>query len=311
MGYMVIVAPAAQASALDLSKNWVVECLGTEQVVDAFGSILTVPKVQFIKYDDPNPLPTWRGVKPTSGINLELVKAVQRDDINAVSALLAKGADPNSYENDGYMIPCLGYAMAKKDAVPLVRLLLRYGADVNREEPDHNKLLNYSGDASDEVVQMLIDAGADVRNKNDNRRTPLHEAAARATPTIARVLLEKGADADVNAQDYTESTPLMYAVMSRRVDTVRLLLEHGADPDAQTRGTGETPLIVAVSRCGTGNVAEQVNGCLTVKELVGKGAKQYLKDLKGRTALDYAKTLGVDSSGFQVTISAEFRPGRR
>lgn len=94
-----------------------------------------------------------------------------------------------------------------------------------------------------EAVQMLFDAGAEIRYGY-----PLHYAAGAPAVTgggaqsydvdrimpIMQLLLERGAD--INQKGETELVahhPIMYAVMAGAVQRVRWLLERGADPEAR------------------------------------------------------------------------------
>jgi len=169
------------------------------------------------------------------------------------------------------MIPCLGYAMTKSNATSLVRLLLQYKADVNHVSAEGNEPLSYSGEASDEVVNMIIDAGADVRHKNNLGHTPLFEAADRPTPVIVTALLRRGAIEDLNVRDRsTNETPLTSAVRSRRVETVKVLLLSGADPNLAPHDL--KPLAIAMELCKRGNPGEQAESLTIAKLLAEHGA---------------------------------------
>ena len=52
---------------------------------------------------------------------------------------------------------------------------------------------------------MLIEKGADIHEKNNNGRTPLHFATSRGHTEIAMTLIEKGAD--FKARDNSGRTP--------------------------------------------------------------------------------------------------------
>ena len=60
------------------------------------------------------------------------------------------------------------------------------------------------------LVRRELSKGADVNQKNDEGRTPLHLAAGIANKKIADLLIEKGAN--INSRDKRGFTPLDYAV---------------------------------------------------------------------------------------------------
>jgi len=85
-----------------------------------------------------------------------------------------------------------------------------------------------------DVVQWLLENGADVKMKDKNGHTPIF--AAVRCPTgygrpefcvrIMELLLKSGADP--NVADLLGDTPLMEARKEGRMDKVRLLIQHGA-----------------------------------------------------------------------------------
>ncbi|GAB6090169.1 ankyrin repeat domain-containing protein [Spirochaeta dissipatitropha] len=78
-----------------------------------------------------------------------------------------------------------------------------------------------------ELVELLLQNGADTELRDITGRTALHHAAR--YPRTVFVLLEH--DADPNARDDFENTPLHFAV--HEIDSVRLLIEAGADVNAR------------------------------------------------------------------------------
>jgi ankyrin repeat protein len=123
---------------------------------------------------------------------------------------------------------------------PTAVFLLDAGADVNFfwERNDTSSLLNASAipNAAD-VVQLLLNRGADVFIANHIRQTALYYAAESMDESTAKLLLEHGAD--VNARDFVSQTPLHRAAYLQ-APFVQLLLDHGADPAARD-AEGKTP----------------------------------------------------------------------
>lgn len=78
--------------------------------------------------------------------------------------------------------------------------------------------------------------------RNPLGSTPLHLAATNADPAVLKLLIEAGAD--VNARDDERATPLHMAAYAGRPAHARLLLEAGADVNATTVH-GRTPSSVA------------------------------------------------------------------
>ena len=81
---------------------------------------------------------------------------------------------------------------------------------------DHHEYLNsqISGEKVD-IVQLLVEQGADVTAKDKSFSTPLHLALSFGTPEIVRLLIERGAD--ITAEDESRRTPLHLASASRWV----------------------------------------------------------------------------------------------
>ena len=113
--------------------------------------------------------------------NVPLVEAVANNDLKAVTALLAQGADANVKSNVG--VPVLLVAI-RGESAPIVEALLKSGADPNVRDvdTDFTPLLEAMGQL--DIVKLLLAAGADVnatiRKEYDLLRgmTPLMLAAS-------------------------------------------------------------------------------------------------------------------------------------
>jgi ankyrin repeat protein len=93
-----------------------------------------------------------------------------------------------------------------------------------------NDLLGMAGATCDErTVALLLERGADVMHANVHGWTPLHQAAYSDLPVLARMLLEAGAQVDVEARG-SGGTPLVVALFWGNITTAELLAEHGVHP---------------------------------------------------------------------------------
>jgi len=102
------------------------------------------------------------------------------------------------------------------------------------------------------VARLLIDQGADVNAiaENPSLVQPLHSAVACGSMEIVKILLENGAD--VNAVQHGGWTALQAAAKHGNQKMVELLLQHGADPELAA-DDGQTAITMAanntISQC--------------------------------------------------------------
>jgi len=91
-----------------------------------------------------------------------------------------------------------------------------------------------------EAARLLLASGADVHatGRNATANQPLHAAVAGKRQELVELLVEHGAD--VNAQDGDGWTPLNLAAHEGSLDTITYLLAHGADPSIASNA-GQTP----------------------------------------------------------------------
>ena len=81
-------------------------------------------------------------------------------DVETVRFLISKGADCNLADKDG-QVP-LSWAMAQKDCLPIVKVLVEAGADVNNNGRRHSSLLSDAirYGVNQDVIDYLIRRGA-------------------------------------------------------------------------------------------------------------------------------------------------------
>lgn len=110
-----------------------------------------------------------------------------------------------------------------------VTKLLAAGADVKAVDQEQRSALFHAVYDVD-VFRKLVEAGADVRHKDDYGMTVLAFTAQMGRPDVLRVLLETDAKGDLEDHDeQNDYTPLLHAVDSAYcLETVQALLDAGA-----------------------------------------------------------------------------------
>ncbi len=135
------------------------------------------------------------------------------------------------------------YQAIRNNDLTALRALVKTQGTATPDRTGHTPLILAAAFGSVEGMQLLLDAGADVKAANDAGVTALHVATGDVRKV--RLLLDRGADA--NARSMIGRTPLIVAAStSGAVDVVRLLLAQGADFNAAD-STGVTALIAATS----------------------------------------------------------------
>ena len=126
---------------------------------------------------------------------------------------------------------------AKEGRTEVVKLLLENGANVKQADNDGETPLHFTAKRGHtEIAKLLLDNGAEVNQADKRGKTPLHTAAFRGRTEVVALLLEKGAN--IHAKDKYGKTPLHKAA---NVEIAKLLLDKGADINAKDND-GQTPL---------------------------------------------------------------------
>jgi len=150
--------------------------------------------------------------------------AIRNDYAATVNALLNRGFDPNTRNERGQ--PGLTIAMQEHSLKVARSLLARPGVDVNALNQQGESALMMAALKGDLAgAQLLLEHGAKV---NLTGWSPLHYAASGPEPELVQFLLERGAEVD--AASPNGSTPLMMAAQYGAEDSVTLLIGRGADP---------------------------------------------------------------------------------
>ena len=195
-------------------------------------------------------------------------------DVARARALVDAGAAVNEQSNDGSSP--LMYAVPGGHAV--VDLLLEAGADVGISDIYGSTVLHRAAQTNRaDVVGRLVDAGAKVDRQNLHGRTPLLIAATRNSTGALQLLHERGAD--INAASSEGDTPILRAVTDNSHESLSLLVRLGAD-HLVVHKSGETLLHVA-ARHGDQTTLE------TLTSFNFKGIDISAETVYGWTALEY------------------------
>ena len=199
-----------------------------------------------------------------AGATEELIAAVNDDDVERVTALLAEDpslvAARDQHGVSAIMLSRYRFDRATTDALMALdpeldvfeaatlgiidRLNERLMEDPTRAtsfSPDGFTALHlaaFFGKAH--IAKALLEAGTDpgAVSRNEMMVQPLHSAAAGRHVEVCRLLIAAGADVD--AKQRHGFTPLHAAAQHGDVELVELLLSAGADPSI-TKDDGGTP----------------------------------------------------------------------
>ena len=176
-----------------------------------------------------------------SGVTLLQIAA---DDAFLVEMLLDAGA--NAELTNGSRQTVINIAVGKEKA-DVVRLLASRKVDIHHRDqygwtPIHDAT-GYVPNA--EIVRILMEGGANLKDTLNDGRNPLHLAAPRY-PEILRILLEFHGALDLEKRNDYGETPLLILKLYSEIESFKLLVRAGANINTQGL-RGWTPLMKAVN----------------------------------------------------------------
>ncbi len=227
----------------------------------------------------------------------------RNDLIEIITYLIENGIEINAKdENDRTALHLLCSSFPVKDnVIDLIRLFIKNGADINSTFPHlfsticngrmknvvgirvasgwhsewtyyHSLCRNYSYNDLDDIIQLLVENGADINAKMTSG------------PRVPHFMVENEADDKVKAANSDGWTPLHFYVSSGIVtELIRFLIDEGADINAKT-SDGRTALHFLCSLSYYSVMND--NFFYVIRLLIEKGADVKAKDNIGLTPLD-------------------------
>lgn len=211
-----------------------------------------------------------------------LIRAAHQGNRDVVELLIVRGADVNAKDINGktplnwalttaLSVSPSGQALLRQLSAAkrrdlqkeiqkmkgqwreVAKLLINRGANTNADSQRGPPLYLAANMGDKDLVEALIDHGAEINYAPPCCESALHAAIAERHRDVAEFLIKKGAS--VNARNRSERTPLHFlAVFINDRKLAELMIERGADINAKDKN-GQTPIDLATN-AGNNQVAE-------------------------------------------------------
>ena len=231
-----------------------------------------------------------------------LIYAIAHKMPKIAQILIKKGADVN-HKNVSQVLPMIRgftplHAACQMGPLALVKSLVKAGANLNIKNnldmtPLHIALGSYTNEISGnmnmnktktnqmtKIATLLIENGADLDGIDKNNRTPLSLAAELGNLELVKLLIQKGSKG-VNVVDNYKRSPLYFAIKNDSMEMAEIFVGNGANLNQGLEAKYGGSLI---------HTAIQENSEDIVTLLLDNGVDLSIKNKKGKTALEFAKT---------------------
>ncbi|KAG4263778.1 hypothetical protein FPRO03_09054 [Fusarium proliferatum] len=257
-----------------------------------------------------------------NGYYSPLFMAVWYDNSELIELLIDEGAELDEIRFKGQMFSLLAVA-AGKGLLNSVKALINKGVEPTESKPlflaaSYGSYLGFSSHFDEkkapawleprrlryhQVLEVLLQSGANVNTSDERGESPLHHASLSGFIDIAEILIQKSAGLDIKS--VAGETPLHCASRNGHLRVTQLLVQHGADV-ASKDNHGRTPLHYA---CISGNLE-------VVNFIIGSSHTQTLDEADhwGSTPLSLAARFGwvdiiktlLDTGTVEVESSDKF-----
>lgn len=193
--------------------------------------------------------------KLTAGSAYPLLIAVTENNVKTMVFLLAHDAHIKALDMNGKNALM---AAAEKGYLDIAALLVEHGLAVNlvqgsavlttrdsaKNVAGRNTALTLAAQNNhSDIVELLLNAGADPDHQGSVFRTVLVYAVSASDEKLVSILLEQGADTDI--KDATGMSALLVAAQRGHLEIINLLLSYRADPEIADSNSGNTALLFA------------------------------------------------------------------
>ncbi len=209
-----------------------------------------------------------------------LVWAAKEGNLTTVRALIERGAAVNGIPKEDTPLvsafrPTAG--TEKKTSAEIVQLLVDHGADVNRSQYGGvTPLMLAAGEGNAPIVHLLVERGAAIDARSAEGLTPVFEAVRANSVPVLSFLIDR--HADFRARNSVGNTALHEAASMGHDEMVRILLDARQEIDVQDDERFTPLMSAALNGQGT-----------TVRLLLSRGADPARKNKEGKTAADEAE----------------------
>ncbi|RYO89283.1 hypothetical protein DL762_003306 [Monosporascus cannonballus] len=159
-----------------------------------------------------------------------LSRAIAHGNLELADLLLDSGLK----QPDSKQLSDLIDAAIEQDNASALRYLIDTFQGAEDAMKDGRRLYNALLHRGGKCAKFLIKAGAPVTYRGDDDTTCLIRATAFTRTSLAKMLLERGADP--NELSYRDRSPLSFPVVKGNQRMIKLLLDHGADIHKRTGG---------------------------------------------------------------------------
>ncbi len=202
-----------------------------------------------------------------------LMLSINMDNHEIVEHLLNDGGNAN-LEINGMTI--LNYTV-KNNHHESCELLLKYGANVNKNDPLHLALQ----EKNRTIIKILLKYKAIVNQKDEYGRAALTHSVISGNYKNFKIILNY--DGNINQRDRSGESALFFAVKNKKYKMIEMLIRKGTNVNFQNYDWKRSVLMQAA----------RANQIEIVEYLLKNGTDVKLKDKQGLTALMLSSNLNI------------------